>query len=174
MNFDLCRGLVEWLNCDAARRCNGSRAAANNRGLSNPTQPPSRNSSDVVWYLCTESLFLQGRSTTAPPTHSQCPTIQVRLPSRCERTVLGTPLVVSSLCRDVLFVPQLCLCSTGPEFWCSISYFELDVQVGEIFKVQSSCPLVTVDGYVDPSGGDRFCLGQLSNVHRTAASHRAR
>lgn len=62
----------------------------------------------------------------------------------------------------------------GPEFWCSISYFELDVQVGEMFKVQSCCPLVTVDGYVDPSGGDRFCLGQLSNVHRTAASHRAR
>ncbi|KAM9737198.1 mothers against decapentaplegic homolog 4-like [Menidia menidia] len=43
-----------------------------------------------------------------------------------------------------------------------------------MFKVQSSCPLVAVDGYVDPSGGDRFCLGQLSNVHRTAASHRAR
>ncbi|XP_034021224.1 mothers against decapentaplegic homolog 4-like [Thalassophryne amazonica] len=62
----------------------------------------------------------------------------------------------------------------GPEFWCSISYFELDVQVGEMFKVQSGCPLVTVDGYVDPSGGDRFCLGQLSNVHRTATSHRAR
>ncbi|XP_037532598.1 mothers against decapentaplegic homolog 4 [Nematolebias whitei] len=62
----------------------------------------------------------------------------------------------------------------GPEFWCSISYFELDVQVGEMFKVQSSCPLVTVDGYMDPSGGDRFCLGQLSNVHRTAASHRSR
>ncbi|XP_041649342.1 mothers against decapentaplegic homolog 4 isoform X2 [Cheilinus undulatus] len=62
----------------------------------------------------------------------------------------------------------------GPEFWCSISYFELDVQVGEMFKVQSSCPQVTVDGYVDPSGGDRFCLGQLSNVHRTATSHRAR
>uniref|UniRef100_A0A3Q3K0F2 MH2 domain-containing protein n=1 Tax=Monopterus albus TaxID=43700 RepID=A0A3Q3K0F2_MONAL len=50
----------------------------------------------------------------------------------------------------------------------------MDIQVGEMFKVQSSCPLVTVDGYVDPSGGDRFCLGQLSNVHRTAASHRAR
>ncbi|KAM8870143.1 mothers against decapentaplegic homolog 4 isoform 2-T2 [Spinachia spinachia] len=62
----------------------------------------------------------------------------------------------------------------GPEFWCSISYFELDVQVGEMFKVQSSCALVTVDGYVDPSGGDRFCLGQLSNVHRTSSSHRAR
>ncbi|KAM6039358.1 mothers against decapentaplegic homolog 4-like isoform 1-T2 [Chlamydotis macqueenii] len=62
----------------------------------------------------------------------------------------------------------------GPEFWCSIAYFEMDVQVGEIFKVPSRCPAVVVDGYVDPSGGDRFCLGQLSNVHRTHASERAR
>ncbi|XP_061462217.1 mothers against decapentaplegic homolog 4-like isoform X3 [Rhineura floridana] len=62
----------------------------------------------------------------------------------------------------------------GPEFWCSIAYFEMDVQVGEIFKVPASCSVVTVDGYVDPSGGDRFCLGQLSNVHRTDASERAR
>nr|XP_038023722.1 mothers against decapentaplegic homolog 4-like isoform X2 [Anas platyrhynchos] len=62
----------------------------------------------------------------------------------------------------------------GPEFWCSITYFEMDVQVGEIFKVPSNCPVVIVDGYVDPSGGDRFCLGQLSNVHRTDASERAR
>ncbi|XP_060937642.1 mothers against decapentaplegic homolog 4-like [Limanda limanda] len=70
--------------------------------------------------------------------------------------------------------PQPVSNQPGPEFWCSISYFELDIQVGEMFKVQSSCPLVTVDGYVDPSGGDRFCLGQLSSVHRTASSHRAR
>ncbi|XP_068025209.1 mothers against decapentaplegic homolog 4-like [Melanerpes formicivorus] len=62
----------------------------------------------------------------------------------------------------------------GPEFWCSIAYFEMDVQVGETFKVPSSCPVVIVDGYVDPSGGARFCLGQLSNVHRTSASERAR
>ncbi|KAL0984877.1 hypothetical protein UPYG_G00149850 [Umbra pygmaea] len=62
----------------------------------------------------------------------------------------------------------------GPEFWCSISYFEMDVQVGEMFKVLANCPVVTVDGYVDPSGGDRFCLGQLSNVHRTDSSERAR
>uniref|UniRef100_A0A8C0YCX4 Mothers against decapentaplegic homolog n=2 Tax=Cyprinus carpio TaxID=7962 RepID=A0A8C0YCX4_CYPCA len=62
----------------------------------------------------------------------------------------------------------------SPEFWCSISYFEMDVQVGEMFKVLANCPVVTVDGYVDPSGGDRFCLGQLSNVHRTDASERAR
>nr|XP_018667719.1 smad4 protein isoform X2 [Ciona intestinalis] len=62
----------------------------------------------------------------------------------------------------------------GPEFWCSITAYEMDVQVGETFKVPSSCPAVTVDGYVDPSGGNRFCLGQLSNVHRTEASEKAR
>lgn len=61
-----------------------------------------------------------------------------------------------------------------PEFWCTITYFELDQQVGETFKVPSGCPSVKVDGYTDPSSIDRFCLGQLSNVHRTEASERAR
>ncbi|KAL3885337.1 hypothetical protein ACJMK2_025408 [Sinanodonta woodiana] len=61
-----------------------------------------------------------------------------------------------------------------PEFWCTITYFELDQQVGETFKVPYSCTTVTVDGYTDPSSLDRFCLGQLSNVHRTEASERAR
>ncbi|KAK7933193.1 hypothetical protein WMY93_004089 [Mugilogobius chulae] len=42
----------------------------------------------------------------------------------------------------------------APDYWCSIAYFEMDVQVGETFKVPSSCHVVTVDGYVDPSGGD--------------------
>ncbi|KAL1492944.1 hypothetical protein ABEB36_011105 [Hypothenemus hampei] len=62
----------------------------------------------------------------------------------------------------------------APEFWCSVAYFELDTQVGETFKVPSNCPNVTIDGYVDPSGGHRFCLGALSNVHRTDQSERAR
>ncbi|XP_011497875.1 PREDICTED: mothers against decapentaplegic homolog 4 isoform X2 [Ceratosolen solmsi marchali] len=62
----------------------------------------------------------------------------------------------------------------APEYWCSVAYFELDTQVGETFKVSSGCPTVTVDGYVDPSGGNRFCLGALSNVHRTEQSERAR
>lgn len=62
----------------------------------------------------------------------------------------------------------------APEYWCSVAYFELDAQVGETFKVPSSLPSVTVDGYVDPSGGNRFCLGALSNVHRTDQSERAR
>ena len=43
-----------------------------------------------------------------------------------------------------------------------------------MFKVHSNCTSVTVDGYVDPSGSNRFCLGALSNVHRTEASERAR
>ncbi|CAH1398150.1 unnamed protein product [Nezara viridula] len=62
----------------------------------------------------------------------------------------------------------------APEHWCSIAYFELDTQVGETFKVSSTSPSVTVDGYVDPSGANRFCLGALSNVHRTEQSERAR
>jgi len=61
-----------------------------------------------------------------------------------------------------------------PEFWCSIAYFELDTQVGEIFKVPGGSKSVVVDGYVDPSAGYRFCLGALSNVHRTEASDKAR
>jgi len=64
--------------------------------------------------------------------------------------------------------------SPMPEFWCSILYFELDTQVGEMFKVPSGWPSVIVDGYVDPSGGNRFCLGALSNVHRVEASEKAR
>lgn len=46
--------------------------------------------------------------------------------------------------------------------------------MGETFKVPSAKPNVIIDGYVDPSGGNRFCLGALSNVHRTEQSERAR
>ncbi|KAM8961547.1 mothers against decapentaplegic homolog 4 isoform 2-T2 [Pelodytes ibericus] len=76
--------------------------------------------------------------------------------------------------NELAFQPPISNHPAAPEYWCSIAYFEMDVQVGETFKVPSNCPVVTVDGYVDPSGGDRFCLGQLSNVHRTEAIERAR
>ena len=52
----------------------------------------------------------------------------------------------------------------APEHLCFIAYFELDTQVGGMFKVSSTCPHVTVDGYVDPSGSHRFCLGALCYV----------
>lgn len=61
-----------------------------------------------------------------------------------------------------------------PEFWCNIAYFELDQQVGELFKVPSQYSRVTVDGYTDPSSPNRFCLGQLSNVHRCEQSEKSR
>lgn len=76
--------------------------------------------------------------------------------------------------QDVPGQPRLLSRQPAPEYWCSVAYFELDTQVGEMFKVPSNRPNVTVDGYVDPSGGNRFCLGALSNVHRTEQSEKAR
>ncbi|XP_028819934.1 mothers against decapentaplegic homolog 4 isoform X3 [Denticeps clupeoides] len=104
----------------------------------------------------------QGAMKLPPPEHYSQPLPPLQLPPEPPRA------------PPVTLYPNMSLSPPGPEFWCSISYFEMDVQVGEMFKVLSSCPVVTVDGYVDPSGGDRFCLGQLSNVHRTDASERAR
>ena len=79
-----------------------------------------------------------------------------------------------TLCDAVVASRQRDAVVAAPDFWCSIAYFELDQQVGERFKVGASCPSVTVDGFTNPSSPDRFCLGQLSNVHRTDTSERAR
>uniref|UniRef100_A0A8C3AUQ6 Mothers against decapentaplegic homolog n=1 Tax=Cyclopterus lumpus TaxID=8103 RepID=A0A8C3AUQ6_CYCLU len=138
----------------------------------------------LLYSVC---LFLQGHNITVlPRIHSLFPTTQVPTLKKCPHSSVSLFPVSPCLRLAVsLFPVSPCLRLAvslfpvspglpGPEFWCSVSYFELDLQVGEMFKVQSSCPLVTVDGYVDPSGGDRFCLGQLSNVQRTASSHRAR
>ena len=64
---------------------------------------------------------------------------------------------------------------SAPDYWTSIAYYELDQHVGEVFKVPKRFNSVIVDGYVDASGkgGNRFCLGQLSNVHRTEPTEKA-
>uniref|UniRef100_A0A8C4HV87 Mothers against decapentaplegic homolog n=1 Tax=Dicentrarchus labrax TaxID=13489 RepID=A0A8C4HV87_DICLA len=95
-------------------------------------------------------------------------------PSESFATPNLLPPAEASTSASTSSFPAIAAGSGTPDYWCSIAYFEMDVQVGETFKVPSSCPIVTVDGYVDPSGGDRFCLGQLSNVHRTEAIERAR
>ncbi|CAI5445196.1 unnamed protein product [Caenorhabditis angaria] len=62
-------------------------------------------------------------------------------------------------------------------YWCSIMYYELDTQIGEVFKGSShDNGKVLIDGGMDPHGENegRFCLGALSNVHRTEASEKAR
>lgn len=67
-----------------------------------------------------------------------------------------------------------CSLQPPPEYWCSINYFELDQQIGETFRVSSIYPGVTIDGYTNPSAADRFCIGFLSNVHRSPAVQKAR
>lgn len=72
-------------------------------------------------------------------------------------------------------LPSLTLINNYGEYWSSIAYYERDVQVGETFKVADTFKEVTIDGGMDmATAGDRFCLGPLSNVHRTEASEKAR
>lgn len=83
------------------------------------------------------------------------------------------PCPVQPTIPKSLPLPQ-CSLQPPPEYWCSINYFELDQQVGETFRVSSTYPGVTIDGYTNPSAADRFCIGFLSNVHRPPAVQKAR
>ena len=58
--------------------------------------------------------------------------------------------------------------------WCSIQYHELTTTIGHAFD--ASYTSITVDGFMDPTGsdGDRFCLGQLSSVHRNTTIEKTR
>ncbi len=74
-----------------------------------------------------------------------------------------------------LSAPSMQIINNFGEYWCSIAYYERDIQVGETFKVPDTFKEVTIDGGMNMATvGDRFCLGPLSNVHRTEASEKAR
>ncbi|KAL7630314.1 UNVERIFIED_CONTAM: hypothetical protein RMT77_019540 [Armadillidium vulgare] len=56
--------------------------------------------------------------------------------------------------------------------WASISYYELNQRVGDIFKVKSSN--IQVDGFTTPLTTDRFSLGLLSNINRNSTIENTR
>ncbi|UXI18983.1 Coiled-coil domain-containing protein 50 [Sarcoptes scabiei] len=122
----------------------------------------------------TEHLALNGEVSTAgiASCTEYWPQTVENSSSQQPQPILPTRNATSSIPPHI---PQPALSNQPlPEFWCSIAYFELDQHVGETFKVPSSFNSVTIDGYVDPSGGNRFCLGALSNVHRAEPSEKAR
>ena len=51
-------------------------------------------------------------------------------------------------------------------------YFELNNRVGQEFRAIQSH--VVVDGYTDPTCVDRFCLGQVSTLHRNSIIEKTR
>ena len=59
-----------------------------------------------------------------------------------------------------------------PLFWCQIRYYEFSQQIGEVCLVRPN--QFSVDGGTDPSSGERFCLGSLSNVNRQEIVERTR
>lgn len=70
--------------------------------------------------------------------------------------------------------PEIDLNTPIPDYWCTINYYEGDLQIADIFKVRSLYQSVIIDGFFDSSREDRFCLGALTNVQRTNSSEKAR
>jgi hypothetical protein len=59
-----------------------------------------------------------------------------------------------------------------PESWCTLAYYEMNNRVGEPFDAKIWC--LIIDGFTSPSSQDRFCVGRLTNVNRTAAIEETR
>lgn len=59
-----------------------------------------------------------------------------------------------------------------PAFWCTIDYYEADVKIGDSFTAPHNYPNVSIDGGVNPSAPNRFCLGSLSSIKREKVSEK--
>ncbi|CAF1483722.1 unnamed protein product [Adineta steineri] len=70
----------------------------------------------------------------------------------------------TSPCERILF--------QEPREWCHISYYEFKHRVGEPFHATQ--PEVIIDGLTNPSDGERFCLGSLTNINRTSEIEQVR
>ncbi|XP_052694767.1 mothers against decapentaplegic homolog 3-like [Crassostrea angulata] len=53
-------------------------------------------------------------------------------------------------------------------YWCGVTYFEHHQRVGESFNTAD--PIFCIDGFTDAFDTKRFCLGNLTNVHRTQSA----
>lgn len=56
--------------------------------------------------------------------------------------------------------------------WCTIHYYEMNCRYGDPF--QGKAPIIRIDGWTDPSNGNRLCLGVINNVSRTQEVELAR
>lgn len=162
---------------------NGFLLPVNNADPNSPKNhipPNSQQAGTLTQANWTTSSTLIYTRSMQPPQSNYCKSVDYILKKTSHMRACVLPCRACFSCSVTHSVPQdlnsgsYISSQAPPEHWCSIAYFELDTQVGETFKVPSSLPSVTVDGYVDPSGGNRFCLGALSNVHRTDQSEKAR
>ena len=68
--------------------------------------------------------------------------------------------------------------SNDQEYWCSISYYEFNERVGEVWHAHKEMHSVFIDGFTQPSdgtsSGNRFSLGLLTNINRKPESDSAR
>lgn len=64
------------------------------------------------------------------------------------------------------------------DYWCSISYYEFNERVGEVWHAPKEMHSVFIDGFTQPSdgssSGNRFSLGLLTNINRKPESDSAR
>jgi len=68
--------------------------------------------------------------------------------------------------------------ATEQKFWCSISYYEFNERVGEVWEAPKSIKAIVIDGYTNPNDGagapNRFSLGLLTNINRTTTCDESR